>query len=107
MPQSPRATRLYGCGTIAFTLGVMCVLLLVNSLATAAIYKLLTELSSWIVQQPQRSQAFLLVTTLVLMVFEWWTIDLIVDILATARQERERRKADHLTNGARSDVHNS
>jgi hypothetical protein len=90
-----------------FTLAVMCVLLLANSLVTAAIFRLLGELGWTPLQQPQRAQAFLLFTPLLVMIFEWWVIDWIVDLLVTRREERERRKAAQLKSGARSDVHTS
>lgn len=90
-----------------FTLAVMCVLLLANSLATAAVFRLLGELGWTLIQQPQRAQAFLLFTPLLLMIAEWWVIDLIVDILVTRREQRQRRQATHLNSGARSEVQSS
>ena len=92
---SKRASQAYGCATIAFTLAVMCVLLLANSLATASVFRLLGEIGWTPIQQPQRAQAFLLFTPLLLMIGEWWLIDLIVDVLVTHREERQRRKAAH------------
>jgi hypothetical protein len=106
-PPTPRAAHLYGCGTILFTLAVMCVLLLANSLVTAAIFRLLGELGWTPLQQAQRAQAFLLFTPLVVMIIEWWLIDWIVDLLVTHRDERERRKAAHFKSGVKREVHTS
>lgn len=104
---SPRTAQFYGCGTVLFTLAVMCVLLVANCLATAAVFRLLGELGWTPIQQPQRAQAFLLFTPLLLMIAEWWVIDLIVDILVTRREQRQRRQAAHLKSGAKRDVHSS
>ena len=70
-----------GCGFIAFTCLVSCLLMIINGGLVAAGYQWLAEGGPRFLQQTRVAQATLFVAPVLLLFLQWWLLDHLLDFL--------------------------
>lgn len=93
-PKASPLVRL-GCGHLLGSLVLGCLLLTLNGVAVASLYHASTNQLSEFWRNPRVAQGVLFLGPLILLVVEWWSIDVLVDYLrpVTGREEEPKRPA--------------
>lgn len=81
-----------GCGFLLWTCLATCVLLLVNAGIVGSLYSFLAPIGPRILRHPRALQFLLFAGPVLLLFFEWWLVDFLVD--RGARFWPPRRPAD-------------
>jgi hypothetical protein len=88
-----KAPRSDGCGHFLVTGIVSAFFLVINGVLVASLYMWLSPLGPPILRHPRAASVIAIVGPLLLVLFEWWLIDWMVDVLSP----RERAGKDRPT----------
>jgi len=81
-------TRREGCGFLLFTCIVTCILLVLNSVLIIQFYPLLVVGGRGLLHHPRVVQMIMYIGPVILVFFEWWLVDLVIDLILPDRKAR-------------------
>ena len=82
-----------GCGFLLVTSVMACGLFILNAALVAYLYPVLQQMAPTLMEHAKFKQAVLIFLPLLLLAFQWWTIDLLIERLALRRQKKVALRA--------------
>jgi hypothetical protein len=79
-----------GCGYVVLTCVFSCLFLVLNSALLTRMYPVLAEYGPSFLENPRVIQAIMFIGPVILIFFEWWFVDLVVDLLTPGRRFQQR-----------------
>lgn len=74
-----------GCGFLILTCIFTCLFLVLNSALVAKAYPAVAQLGPELLSHPRVKQIMMFVGPVALVFFEWWVVDLVVDVVTPRR----------------------
>lgn len=85
-----KGPRTEGCGYLLATCIVTCFLLMLNSAIVSNFYPALAAAGPSFMRHPRVAQMFMYLGPVVLIFFEWWIVDVVVDLVTPNRSNADQ-----------------